>query len=126
LKAINFCHCERTLLIVLNGFELLHFHIEVSLSLGRSQRIAETDSAQFDERRVAVENSSVMSNEVLCVWIPNLIFFLNWDQPTQSFGFESNSHLTQIASNAFSYSSLQSILIPRNVEIRGSKIFFTL
>jgi hypothetical protein len=37
--------------------------------------------------------------------------------------FESNSHLTRIESEAFSWSSLQSILIPRNVEILGSKCF---
>jgi uncharacterized protein YuzB (UPF0349 family) len=40
-----------------------------------------------------------------------------------SITFESKSHLTRIESEAFSYSSLQSILIPRNVEILGSGCF---
>jgi hypothetical protein len=38
-----------------------------------------------------------------------------------SISFESNSLLTLIESKAFSYSSLQAVLIPRNVEILGSK-----
>jgi hypothetical protein len=37
--------------------------------------------------------------------------------------FESNSCLTRIESFAFSFSSLQSILIPSNVELLGSKCF---
>jgi hypothetical protein len=40
-----------------------------------------------------------------------------------SITFESNSHLIRIQSEAFSFSSLQSIMIPRNVEILGSKCF---
>jgi hypothetical protein len=40
-----------------------------------------------------------------------------------SMTFESNSPLTGIESEAFSYSSLQSILIPNNAEILGSKCF---
>jgi hypothetical protein len=40
-----------------------------------------------------------------------------------SITFESNSCLTRIASEAFSFSSLQSILISSNVEILGSKCF---
>jgi hypothetical protein len=40
-----------------------------------------------------------------------------------SITFESNSRLTQIESKAFSNSSLQSILIPRNGEILGSNCF---
>jgi tRNA A-37 threonylcarbamoyl transferase component Bud32 len=40
-----------------------------------------------------------------------------------SITFESNSLLTRIESEAFSSSSLESILIPRNVEILGSKCF---
>jgi hypothetical protein len=40
-----------------------------------------------------------------------------------SITFELNSHLTQIESEAFSDSSLQSILIPMNVEILGSECF---
>jgi hypothetical protein len=42
----------------------------------------------------------------------------------QSIIFESNSHLTRIESEAFSKSSLRSILTPRNVEIVGSKCFY--
>jgi uncharacterized protein YuzB (UPF0349 family) len=40
-----------------------------------------------------------------------------------SITFESNSHLTRIESEAFSFSSLQSIIIPRNVKIIGSNCF---
>jgi uncharacterized protein YajQ (UPF0234 family) len=40
-----------------------------------------------------------------------------------SITFESNSHLTRIESDAFSWSSLQSNMIPRNVEILGSSCF---
>jgi hypothetical protein len=40
-----------------------------------------------------------------------------------SITFESNSRLTRIESNAFSRSSLHSILIPQNVEILGSRCF---
>jgi predicted metal-binding protein len=41
-----------------------------------------------------------------------------------SITFESDSLLTRIESEAFSYSSLRSILIPRNVEILGSECFY--
>jgi hypothetical protein len=37
--------------------------------------------------------------------------------------FESNSHLTRIESAACSRSSLQTIMIPKNVEILGSACF---
>jgi hypothetical protein len=37
--------------------------------------------------------------------------------------FESNSHLTRIESTAFAYSSLQSILIPRNVQFIDGSAF---
>jgi hypothetical protein len=40
-----------------------------------------------------------------------------------SISFESNSQLTRIESNAFSYSSLESIVIPSSVEILCSKCF---
>jgi hypothetical protein len=40
-----------------------------------------------------------------------------------SITFESNSHLTRIESEAFSYSSLQSIVIPRNVRFIDSSAF---
>jgi hypothetical protein len=47
----------------------------------------------------------------------------NWMHYCISITFESNSHLTRIESEVFSFSSLQSILIPRNVEILGSERF---
>jgi hypothetical protein len=40
-----------------------------------------------------------------------------------SISFESNSRLTRIESNAFSSSSLQSIVIPRGVKILDSSCF---
>jgi hypothetical protein len=40
-----------------------------------------------------------------------------------SISFESNSRLTRIESEAFSYSSLESILIPFDIEILGSSCF---
>jgi hypothetical protein len=60
------------------------------------------------------------------VWIPRdfKIFqrnLLSKFESLSSISFESNSHLTRIESEAFSSSSLQSILIPRNVEIAESK-----
>jgi hypothetical protein len=41
-----------------------------------------------------------------------------------SISFESNSRLIRIESNAFSFSSLQSIVIPSSVEILGSSLFY--
>jgi hypothetical protein len=46
-----------------------------------------------------------------------------YDESLLSIKFESNPHLTRIESEAFSSSSLQSILILRNVEIVGPKYF---
>jgi hypothetical protein len=46
-------------------------------------------------------------------WLPSIIF-------------ESDSHLTRIKSEAFSSSSLQFVLVLRNVQILGSKCFFVL
>jgi hypothetical protein len=43
-----------------------------------------------------------------------------------SITFESNSRLTRIESEAFSESSLRSILIPNSVEILGSKCFYNI
>jgi hypothetical protein len=48
----------------------------------------------------------------------------SWCESLSSITFESNSHLTRIESEAFSSSSLESILIPRNVEILGSTCFY--
>jgi hypothetical protein len=56
-------------------------------------------------------------------WIPNSIVSLKRHWKFQFILFESNSHLTRIESFTFYKSSLQSILIPRNVEILGSKCF---
>jgi hypothetical protein len=111
-----------------------------SPSLGSRQRINDSDSTKFYERRVIVKGGSIntvthctLSNtEILGGWIPNSIIFLNWHRPDDELGFvkepvalqsivfESNSRLTRIESKIFSKSSLQSILIPRNVEILGS------
>jgi hypothetical protein len=44
-------------------------------------------------------------------------------QSLSSIIFESNSRLTRIESELFSSSSLQSIIIPRNVKILGSECF---
>jgi hypothetical protein len=44
---------------------------------------------------------------------------LSYCKSLSSITFESNSRLTRIESETFSSSSLQSILIPRNVEILG-------
>jgi hypothetical protein len=117
-----------------------------SLSLESRQRIDNSDSTKFYERRVVVESGSInpvtlctlitLSNtEILRVWIPSSIIFLNWPRPTDPNGFqkehgllkwilfESNSCLTRIESKTFPSSSLESILIPSNVEILGSRCF---
>jgi hypothetical protein len=114
-----------------------------SLSLGSRQSIGDSDSTKFYERRLVVEGGSIKTislcvlgnTGILSVWIPNSIMFLNWHRPTDRFGirkkhdplesivFESNSRLTRIGSAIFYDSSLQSILIPRNVEILGSSCF---
>jgi hypothetical protein len=104
------------------------------------QRTGDSDSTEFYERRVIVNCGSInkvrqcalCNTEILRVWISDSIMFLNWSQPCDRSGimkkyaplrsivFESNSHLTRIESFAFSSSSLQSILIPHNVEILES------
>jgi hypothetical protein len=115
----------------------------LSLPLESRQRIDNSDSTKFYERRVVVRGGSIntitlsaLSNtEIPRAWIPDSIHFLNWPQPTGEFGiekkhgvlgsivFESNSRLRRIESEVFSCSSLQSLLIPSNVEILGSKCF---
>jgi hypothetical protein len=146
-RQFNPCTCTLNFVsnweIIHNGFKSLHFHVAVSLSLGSRHRIGDSYSTKLYERRVVVRGGSIktitlsgLSNtKILRVWIPNSIIFLNWNRPTEWFGirkghellqsivFESNSHLIRIESEAFSPSSLQSILIPRNVEILGSKCF---
>jgi hypothetical protein len=116
------------------------FHV---LFLGSRQRFRDSDSTQFYERRVVVESGSIntvtqcaLSNsEILRAWIPASIIFLNSPRSTgwvsfrkepgtlKFIAFESNSRLTQIESELFSFSPLQSILIPRNVEVVGSYCF---
>jgi hypothetical protein len=76
------------------------------------------------------------NTKILRAWIPDSIIFLNWPLETLPFGigkghgclkwivFESNSRLARIELQGVSFSSLQSILIPRNVEILGSRFFF--
>jgi hypothetical protein len=111
----------------------------LSLSLGSPQRTGDSDSTKFYERRVIVIGGSIntvtlcslKNTEILRVWIPNSIMFLNWQWETREFGFgkehgalksivfESNSRLTRIEPETFSDSSLQSMVIPNNVEILG-------
>jgi hypothetical protein len=115
----------------------------LSLSLGSRQRIGDSDSTTFYERRVIVKGGSINTvalsalndSEILRVWIPDSIIILNLHRPSDCFGirkeygslksivFESNSLLTGIESEGFYKSSLQTILIPSNVEILGSKCF---
>jgi hypothetical protein len=86
---------------------------------------------EFYERRVVVKDGSVKTvptstlkdAQILRVWIPNSIVILKGPLRFQFIIFESNSHLTRIGSETFSNSSLQSILIPNNVELLGSHCF---
>jgi hypothetical protein len=101
-------------------------------SLGSRQRIDDSDSTIFYERRVVVKGGSIntvtrcrlCNTEIVHVWIPDSIIILNRHHPTDEWSvgnkpwpltstvFESNSRLTRIESDIFSNSSLQSILIP--------------
>jgi hypothetical protein len=112
-------------------------------SLGSTQRIGDSNFTTFYERRVVVRGGSIntvqlcaLSNpEIVRLWIPNSIIVLNWNrtidpfdidkepEPLKSIVFASNSRLTRIESETFYGTSLQSILIPRNVEIFGSECF---
>jgi hypothetical protein len=112
-------------------------------SLGSRQRISDSDSTKFYELRVVVEGGSInpvtsctpSKTEIVRVWIPDLIIFLKFDWKAGRFEFleepgalnsivfESNSRLRRIESGAFYKSSLESILIPRNIKIVGSKCF---
>jgi hypothetical protein len=114
-----------------------------SSSLGSREKIRDSDPTAFFTRRVVVKGGSITivtlcilgNADILRVWIPDSIIFLNWDRPVGRFGigkrygplesivFESNSRLTQTESELFYDSSLQSILIPSGVEILGSKCF---
>jgi predicted metal-binding protein len=107
------------------------------------QRTHFSDSAELYERRVVVEGGSVKTitrsvlsrAEILKMWLPNSIVILETPQDLfvkEGFEedleflcivFESNSRLTRIRWLTFSTSSLQSILIPRNVEILESCCF---
>jgi hypothetical protein len=112
-------------------------------SLGGKQRIGDSDSTEFYERRVVVRGGSIntvtlsalRNAEILRVCIPNSIIVVNWHRPPGQFGigkehgllqsivFESNSRLTRIESEIFSDSSLQSIIIPRNVQFIDGSAF---
>jgi hypothetical protein len=64
------------------------------------------------------------------IWIPRDFqafkhHFLSKLKLISSIFFASDSHLTRIDSKAFSFSSLESILISRNVEILGWKCFLS-
>jgi hypothetical protein len=102
-----------------------------SLSPGSRQKISDSISTKFYERRVVVESGSVKTvilsvgsdSEIVSAWIPNSIVIVKGRWNIRLIIFESNSHLTRIESKAFSESSLESILIPKNVEILGSECF---
>jgi hypothetical protein len=114
-----------------------------SLSLESRPTNSDSNSTKFYERRIVVKDGSINpvtlctlnDSEVLRVWIPNSIVILNYHcetfldgigkehRPLELIVFESNSHLTRIERSGFSSSSLQSILIPSNVETLGSKCF---
>jgi hypothetical protein len=92
---------------------------------------------QFYQRRLYVQNGSIEKLlvlpklsplEIIRAWIPDSIAILKLNsfkdyQNLHWISFESNSQLTRIESNAFSSSSLQSILIPSTVQILDSKCF---
>jgi hypothetical protein len=122
----------------------LSFSLFSFFSLGSRQNIDDSDSTEFYKHRVIVKDGSIKmatvstlsKTGILCVWIPDSIIFLNWYRttgrtgigkesvPLKSIVFESNSRLTRIGSEILSQSSLQSILIPSNVEILESKYFY--
>jgi hypothetical protein len=62
-------------------------------------------------------------SEIVGAWISCSSVFLKGAWKRVWIVFESNSHLTRIESEALSDSSLQSILIPNNVEILDSNCF---
>jgi hypothetical protein len=102
-------------------------------SLGLRQRICEPDSQTFYERRIVVRDGSVKivrrstlkDTLISHSWLPDWIVSLTGHWSLQFIIFESNSHLARIESEAFSNSSLQSIFIPKNVELLGSRCFYT-
>jgi hypothetical protein len=68
------------------------------------------------------------SSSTARMWFPESILVVSAcifqsDNKLHSMSFESDSRLIRIESNAFSYSSLQSIMIPSNIEIFGSSSF---
>jgi hypothetical protein len=115
----------------------------LSHSLGRRQRIADLPWTKFYERRVVVRNGSINTvprctpsgSQILRAWIPDSIVILKWYRSELEFEFgkerhalksilfELNSRLTRIESDTLYLSSLESILIPRNIEILESNCF---
>jgi hypothetical protein len=116
-------------------------------SLGERQAIPHSDWTAFYERRVIVKYGSINpvplcdlnklgNTEIPRFWIQDSIIVLKWprtgnvtgfpksNRSPQCIRFESNSQLTRIESELFSFSKLQSISIPSNVEILGSKCFY--
>jgi hypothetical protein len=81
---------------------------------------------EFCQREVVVEGGSVKTvtrvvfhgTGILRVWIPTSIIFREKHRQLQS-----NSRLTRIESKAFSFSSLQSIVIPRSVPFIDGSAF---
>jgi RNase P/RNase MRP subunit POP5 len=111
--------------------------MQFSLCVQSKQTKSQSQMNEFYQRRIHVRNGSIEKlmllpelspPETIRAWIPNSIVVLksncfNNRQKLLWISFESNSQLTQIESNAFSDSSLQSILIPSTVEILGSRCF---
>jgi hypothetical protein len=95
------------------------------------------DLSAVRKRSGSIALRTLNNTQILRVWIPHSIRFLNWHWPTRPFGFgkehralklivfESISRLTRIESEAFSDLLLQSIVIASNVEILGSCCFCT-
>jgi hypothetical protein len=87
-------------------------------------------------RRIVVRDGSIegvallqqQSSSTTRAWVSESILRVcaaafKWNKKCHSISFESKSRLMRIESNAFSYSSLQSIVIPNSVEILGSFCF---
>jgi hypothetical protein len=102
---------------------------QMAFALQSSTERQTDDSSLFPIRRVTVGNgiaqffrcSSPNVSAVRRIWIPRSVeagTFADWRlrKSLSSITFESDSRLTRIESYAFSSSSLQSIVIPRNVE----------
>jgi hypothetical protein len=111
--------------------------MQFSLFLQSKQAKYHSKVNQFYQRRIYVQNGSIekllllpklSSLEIILAWIPDSIAILRLNsfkdhQHLLWISFESNSQLTRIESEAFSFSSLQSIVIPSTVQILGLRCF---